>query len=145
MLAGRITRPAGAFTKPDRASITVYAYGSASTMILGVKQLYLMGKQLTRAQMRDAHFVVGDLRIEHRDDPLRKRPVQIARLLDEAKPPGDLMTPLYNAQIGAMARDSFTINGFVRLADTDYGQTWLVTVTPESLGQRYDRRRGAYV
>jgi hypothetical protein len=71
--------------------------------------------------------VEGELRIEHRQDSELGRPVQVARLLSTTRTMSpDLLPPLTDVAIVAMASSGFTLTGMERVGSVAYAQSWWV-------------------
>ena len=70
--------------------------------------------------------------------------MQIARLVYGTRLEGkDLLPPLYAATLGSMHERLFTITGFnLHRDNTEYGQSWLITMTLESTASQREHRSG---
>ncbi len=98
-------------------------------MLAKVRRLRARGVVLPRqGAARDAD-VQGELRVEAHGDGLLGRSLRTARLLTTSDGiHRDLLPPLYDVTLVAMAHNGFTLTGFERIArseeNVDYAQSW---------------------
>ena len=100
-------------------------------MRLKVVPMRLRGVPIAKAKLLYERGVKGDLRVEEMHDPLLKRTVRVARLVEpDAVLKPDLLPPLLDVQLLWMSSEGFTVAGFERVAlggsATDYAQSWWV-------------------
>ena len=94
-----------------------------------VRRLRARGVVLPRqGAARDAD-AQGELRVEEHGDGLLGRSLRTARLLSTSDGiHRDLLPPLYDVNLVAMAQNGFTLTGFERIANgkesADYAQSW---------------------
>ena len=74
--------------------------------------------------------VVGDLRVEHRDDSTRNRAVRVARLLDSKDEGEDMLPPLEGTELVGRSPVAFTLSGFEKMNGVYFAQSWLVRQAP---------------
>jgi hypothetical protein len=81
--------------------------------------------------------VEGELRIEHRPDSELGRQVRVARLLSTTRTMSpDLLPPLADVAIIAMASGGFTLTGVERIGSVAYAQSWWVRPADGAAGRQ---------
>jgi len=99
-------------------------------MRLSVVVLFENGRPRGRVEVTRTAPVVGDLRVEHRDDSTRNRAVRVARLLDSQDEGEDLLPPLESAELVGMSPVAFTLSGVEKTNGVYFAQSWLVRQAP---------------
>jgi hypothetical protein len=106
-------------------------HAARTDMRLRVVPMRLRGVAIAKAKLLYESGIKGDLRVEEVHDPLLKRTVRVARLVEpDAVLKPDLLPPLLDVQLLWMSSDGFTVAGFERIAvgvtPIDYAQSWWV-------------------
>ena len=99
-------------------------------MRLSVVPLLENGRLRGRDEVKRTAPVIGDLRVEHRDDSTRNRAVRVARLLDSKDDGEDLLPPLEGAELVGMSSVAFTLSGVEKMNGVYFAQSWLVRQAP---------------
>ena len=87
------------------------------------------GRPVPRRDLANGSPYLGDLRVEHMEDEILRRPVRIARLVDASNPTRpDVLATLYEPVLVAMSPLAFTLSGFERIGEQDFAQSWLVRI-----------------
>jgi hypothetical protein len=100
------------------------------------------GRPIPARDLANGSPCIGDLRVEHMEDEILRRPVRIARLVDALSPiRPDVLATLYEPLLVAMSPLAFTLSGFERIGEQDFAQSWLVraAVSPTRTNSHNDR------
>lgn len=94
-----------------------------------VKRLRSRGVVLNRSQRASEPEAQGELFVEERMDSMLKRSVRVARLLSTSDGiKRELLPPLWDVTLVAMAQNGFTLAGFERIGNcrgnADFAQSW---------------------
>jgi len=96
-----------------------------------VVAMFERGQPLGRTAVAGTRPLVGDLRVRDFEDPMRRRTVRMARLIDVADADENLLPPLESVELVSMSEASFTLSGVERLdGGTYFAQTWFVRHVP---------------
>ncbi len=99
------------------------------TSIVRVKviQLREKGRMRLRSEKKDSPAFVGDLYVGESRDPTLGRSVRRARLIDtSAGTAADVLPELNDAQLIWASNGEMRLNGYERVGDVGYAQTWSV-------------------
>lgn len=94
-----------------------------------VQRMRARGVVMTRGERSSQDEASGELRVEEHGDGLLGRSLRTARLLSTGQGiHRDLLPPLYDVTLVAMAANGFTLTGFERIGEgkgtVEYAQSW---------------------